>query len=68
MTLETQYKAYKQLPPSEQKQFRFMIEAEEHDDRSLATPEFFAEMNRRIEEVQSGKVKAIPANELFDKL
>ena len=38
------------------------------EDRSWATPEFFSEMDRRIEEVRSGKVQAIPAEDFFTRL
>ncbi|MEM9722901.1 MAG: hypothetical protein AAGA10_26775 [Bacteroidota bacterium] len=38
------------------------------ENRSWATPEFFSEMDRRIREVRSGKVQAIPADDFFARL
>ena len=31
-------------------------------------PAFVAELNRRIEDIQSGKVKGVPADEVFRRL
>ena len=38
------------------------------EERPWETPEFFAELDRRYQDVKSGKVKAIPADEVLEEL
>ncbi len=39
------------------------LHGEQDDD-----PEFLAMLNRRVEEIKSGKVKGVPADEVFRRL
>ena len=68
MSLETLFKAYQSLPASQKEQFLVMIKKDTEGSYTWATSEFFTEMERRINDVKSGKVKAIPADEFFTKL
>lgn len=51
------------LAPDEQEAFRILLDAETTDDFELS-PEWKAEIQRRIEDIDSGRVKTIPWEEV----
>jgi putative addiction module component (TIGR02574 family) len=55
------------LSPDEQEAFRILLDAETTDDFELS-PEWKAEIQRRIEDIDSGRVKTIPWEEVRDRL
>jgi putative addiction module component (TIGR02574 family) len=55
------------LSPDEQEAFRILLDAETTDDFELS-PAWKAEIQRRIEDIDSGRVKTIPWEEVRDRL
>ena len=55
------------LSPDEQEAFRILLDAGTTDDFELS-PEWKAEIQRRIEDIDSGRVKTIPWEEVRDRL
>ena len=55
------------LSPDEQEAFRILLDAGTTDDFELS-PEWKAEIQQRIEDIDSGRVKTIPWEEVRDRL
>ena len=55
------------LSPDEQEAFRLLLDSEGADDFELS-PAWKAEIKRRLEDIDSGRVKTIPWEEVRDRL
>lgn len=65
--VEELFEQVRSLSPDEQEAFRLLLNSEAEDDIELS-PEWKSEIQRRIEDIDSGRVKTIPWEEVQKKL